>query len=651
MKNAEFSSQIPKSEPQKPIDPSKENPQQPPAESPSEGTLKYSSLISTPFTKFRNVLLQGELLKFYILVKCDKKNVPSAKEVFEQLQIKIEFEPTNISASEKKNNSDSEYVNYLSEYTKSLSDLFSNNLDKIENRNSEYENITYREFNQKDETMLYELFKQIVVPKEYLNKNLIMKIHLVAKENLDFIQEMNALDIYQSGYYNLLDQHKILKTFYKEIQIIRAIELMDIKQTDMTMDTTLIQARLENKTSLINFIDGSLKHSKFILKKKNTVSNASPAPTAASTDSQSNPPTEEKEAPVNQYGININIKEIQILNDETTLDEKSTSNINAIKQYIIKNDKVSLNNINFSLFDVELPIIIRPGEELNLTLKVNKSPYLNEQEEEKLKKKKKISGDDDDEAEGQEEKSIFDIGAANILKTLPSKLKDLGKFQLFNKEKDKEVQNRDELNPMQTLANFNPSNFKIEGQKNYGEEEENKEESNGEEEYNWDTENYNIFFSTPIILKITSDIFYDDLFMCLQVKWTNEVNRFLKVEINYPEKISLHEYFNVSLKCKNISKKEMNLCIEIFDYDGQNENKFETQEFEERGVNRNLPVVISKTKFENFGLFNCNEDKIFNLTFFALKNGFCNLPDFLITDAISGKKFHISNSNKFFVLG
>ena len=42
-------------------------------------------------------------------------------------------------------------------------------------------------------------------------------------------------------------------------------------------------------------------------------------------------------------------------------------------------------------------------------------------------------------------------------------------------------------------------------------------------------ENFKIYFTTPVILNITSDIFFENLFMCLQVKWNNEINRFLKI--------------------------------------------------------------------------------------------------------------------------
>ncbi len=53
--------------------------------------------------------------------------------------------------------------------------------------------------------------------------------------------------------------------------------------------------------------------------------------------------------------------------------------------------------------------------------------------------------------------------------------------------------------------------------------------------------------------------------MTIPIKWHNEITRFLKVEIDIQENISLHEYFNVTLKTKNISNSQMDLYLEICD--------------------------------------------------------------------------------------
>lgn len=132
------------------------------------------------------------------------------------------------------------------------------------------------------------------------------------------------------------------------------------------------------------------------------------------------------------------------------------------------------------------------------------------------------------------------------------------------------------------------------------------------------------------------------------MKWSNEINRFLKIEINIPDEIMLHEYFNISLKLLNISANEMNLSIEINDTFDDIRSNNDTIEFKAKTV-ENMPSIISQTKMQNFGLFNCNEDKVFSLTFLPLKNGFNKLPNFSIFDSISGKKFYIAPTNKIFI--
>jgi hypothetical protein len=72
-----------------------------------------------------------------------------------------------------------------------------------------------------------------------------------------------------------------------------------------------------------------------------------------------------------------------------------------------------------------------------------------------------------------------------------------------------------------------------------------------------------VVLSTPIILDISSYKFYDSLFMSIPVKWHNEITRFLKIEIEIQEEVSLHEYFHVLLKAKNISNNSMDLVLEI----------------------------------------------------------------------------------------
>jgi hypothetical protein len=151
-------------------------------------------------------------------------------------------------------------------------------------------------------------------------------------------------------------------------------------------------------------------------------------------------------------------------------------------------------------------------------------------------------------------------------------------------------------------------------------------------------DNIKIFYITPVLLYISSRMFYEKLFMCLQLKWYQELNRLLKIEIKIPEEIYLYDYFEVRIKIRNISSKAMNLLIEM----KENEDDIYSDiEF--------MPGIISQIKFQSLGMFNCNEDKIIKLNFLSTKLGFNSLPNFAITDTCSNRRFYIVQSNKIFI--
>ena len=137
-------------------------------------------------------------------------------------------------------------------------------------------------------------------------------------------------------------------------------------------------------------------------------------------------------------------------------------------------------------------------------------------------------------------------------------------------------------------------------------------------------------------------MFYEKLFMCLQLKWCQELNRLLKIELSIPEQIFLYEYFEVRVMIRNISNMSMNLLIEM-------------KENEDSGISDKvnnfeyMPALISEIKFQSLGMFNRNEDKIFNLRFLATKLGFTQIPNFAITDTFSNRRFYIVQNNKIFI--
>ena len=155
-------------------------------------------------------------------------------------------------------------------------------------------------------------------------------------------------------------------------------------------------------------------------------------------------------------------------------------------------------------------------------------------------------------------------------------------------------------------------------------------------------ENIKIYYITPVLLYISCNMFYENLFLSLQLKWYQELNRLLKIEIKIPEEINLHEYFEVFVKIRNISSNVMNLLIEMKENEeDMASNKVNNFEY--------MPGIISQIKFQSLGMFNCNEDKIFKLKFLATKYGFNYLPNFSITDTLSSLRFYIVQNNKIFI--
>ena len=180
-------------------------------------------------------------------------------------------------------------------------------------------------------------------------------------------------------------------------------------------------------------------------------------------------------------------------------------------------------------------------------------------------------------------------------------------------------------------------------QKGVGINEVNKTETNTLFSYrDINEDNIKIYYITPVLLYISCDMFYDNLFLCLQLKWYQELNRLLKIEMQIPENIYLYDYFEVSVKIRNISSKPMNLLIETKDDESEMVlNKVNNFEY--------MPGIISQIKFQSLGMFNCNEDKIFKLKFLATKFGFTYLPNFSINDTLSNLRFYIVQTNKIFI--
>jgi hypothetical protein len=62
-----------------------------------------------------------------------------------------------------------------------------------------------------------------------------------------------------------------------------------------------------------------------------------------------------------------------------------------------------------------------------------------------------------------------------------------------------------------------------------------------------------------------------------------------------------------------------------------------------------IPSMLSETKSKDIGVINPSEEKIIDLRFLPLKNGFNNLSNMFVYDKNSNKKFFVVHTNKIYI--
>jgi len=459
-----------------------------------------------------------------------------------------------------------------------------------------------------------------------------MKLDIMLKNENEFIENLSLGEIFNRGIYNESNEFNVIKTLFKEVKIIRPLMISKTKQIDVLPDTSFLQIKIENKTSSVNFIDNNLKNSKFL------------TGDPALTNSR-----------VLNYGISLMIKDIQVLNEETIMDRKTTINLKNLEQNINKESPIiPLNNVHFTLMNKQLPIELKPGEEIVLILKVHKSAYISEKSlgvnstdtntgpnsntleemEFKLANCKPHSSilnhplsssnlNTNSNLFNQDERaSVISVStnyrqfhntrsnignisnmnnySSNNNNSITSKIKIYENSSIYNQDFKLPRRRKNSFSSVSTITtnvnnntvlhNYNYENFANQVHEN-GKELAGELSSTLKSPINNKLEESNIYIdeeiikvilSTPIILDISSDKFYDNLFMTIPIKWHNEISRFLKIEIEFPEKIHLHEYFLIFIKAKNISNNQMDLILEISESSCEllNEGRLETEVFD-----------------------------------------------------------------------
>ena len=644
----------------------------------------FQDLSSCSFKSFRNVLFQGESLRIFIVLKSSKQKSQNITEFFDKIFFKIEFEPNdldknlNINENEEENDNtiDNKEINF--NFYSSNKNTEENNNDR-EINNNEFEEVKNKIYDEESCTEIYEIIKEVIVPENNINYNFLMKINLYLENYNIFSEnkESNILNFYQLGLFDNINNYRYFKIFFKEVKIINALNILNIKQIDPKINTSFIQTKISNYNNSYEFCDTVLKNSKILKNMK----------------------IENEGENKDKKNKNIIINDIRILKYESCFDEIATEEIEFIKEKLIKEKKlINKDDYEISIFNKnKFPYIIGSGEEFHLLFKITKNSYINESinstnkiNKNTTKEKNKqlrlltegeistqdevskiiinsmndsflrssmlfnsrtLSDDKDDDSSDSNPKKknsvmISQSQSKSITEKIQQPILSLGnlikKKITFSdsKEENKRGSNENIENNSLSYKNMDTHNTKIF---------ENEIINESENVLNLDSyfdENFRIYYITPILLELTSDLFYENINMSFNMKWFNEINRYLKIFISIPEHIYINRHFEIKIKIKNISFNPMNLIIQIKD----NETKETPISLKnKKKIIENVPSILSQTKIEHFGLIDCGDEKVYQLKFLPYIKGYCYLPNLTLVDIYSDKSFYIVQNNKLYV--
>ena len=644
----------------------------------------FQDLSSCSFKSFRNVLFQGESLRIFIVLKSSKQKSQNITEFFDKIFFKIEFEPNdldknlNINENEEENDNtiDNKEINF--NFYSSNKNTEENNINR-EINNNEFEEVKNKIYDEESCTEIYEIIKEVIVPENNINYNFLMKINLYLENYNIFSEnkENNILNFYQLGLFDNINNYRYFKIFFKEVKIINALNILNIKQIDPKINTSFIQTKISNYNNSYEFCDTVLKNSKILKNMK----------------------IENEGENKDKKNKNIIINDIRILKYESCFDEIATEEIEFIKEKLIKEKKlINKDDYEISIFNKnKFPYIIGSGEEFNLLFKITKNSYINESinstnkiNKNTTKEKNKqlrlltegeistqdevskiiinsmndsflrssmlfnsrtLSDDKDDDSSDSNPKKknsvmISQSQSKSITEKIQQPILSLGnlikKKITFSdsKEENKRGSNENIENNSLSYKNMDTHNTKIF---------ENEIINESENVLNLDSyfdENFRIYYITPILLELASDLFYENINMSFNMKWFNEINRYLKIFISIPEHIYINRHFEIKIKIKNISFNPMNLIIQIKD----NETKETPISLKnKKKIIENVPSILSQTKIEHFGLIDCGDEKVYQLKFLPYIKGYCYLPNLTLVDIYSDKSFYIVQNNKLYV--
>ena len=528
--------------------------------------------------KFRKIVFQNENLRFFVLLKSEKKIL----KIIEKLNVKIEFK---LIEENDENNNNNNKIN-----EKIIGNFYSNFcMNELILKNKKY---------LKENLLIFEYEIKSIFNENILNKNVNMIISY-EKENFLF-EKINFSELI---FYNeILNKKNIIKKIKKRIKIIQPLKIIKIKQFDINPNLSLINLKLINETLNINFFDFSLKNSNFL----NFIEN--------DFDFEKN----EKIF----FGIDFIIKDILFNKNNTKIDYKMRLNLDNFEEFINKEEIfVPKNFLNFQLLNKNFPIILKAGEEFNISLKKQKN-FLNLSEKIFNYSKKE---------------NVF-----NNIKNLFENNNNNNENNFFSNSSNSMI--KLEKNTEKYMSQNLKSKFKIfpkisKKRKDFLDENFNKKKITKDKKII--TELIKINLESPFLILLNSNKKIENFQFKVILKWKTDIDNKINIKfIILEEKIINFNFFHTKLIFKNLDKKPSEFSL-IF------HNSFEDLKIDNNYLN--LPDLLSEFKNYEIGLINPQKEKELILRFFPIKINYLNFPTFNVIEHLSNKNYFVLFSNKIFV--
>ena len=527
--------------------------------------------------KFRKIVFQNENLRFFVLLKSENKIL----KIIEKLNVKIEFK---LIKENDENNNNNNKIN-----EKIIGNFYSNFcMNKLILKNKKY---------LKENLLIFEYEIKSIFNENILNKNVNMIISY-EKDNFSF----EKIDFSELIFYNeFLNKKNIIKKIKKKIKIIQPLKIIKIKQFDINPNLSLINLKLINETLNINYFDFSLKNSNFL----NFIEN--------DFDFEKN----EKIF----FGIDFIIKDILFNKNNTKIDYKMRLNLDNFEEFINKEEIfVPKNFLNFQLLNKNFPIILKAGEEFNISLKIHKN-FLNLSEKIfNYSKKENVFNNIKNlfENNNNNNENVFSNSSNSMIKLEKNTEKYMSqniksKFKIFPKISKKRKDFLDE--------NYNKKKV-IKDIKKI-------------------TELIKINLESPFLILLNSNKKLENFQFKVILKWKTDIDNKINIKfIILEEKIINFNFFHTKLIFKNLDNKPSEFSL-IF------HNSFEDLKIDNNYLN--LPDLLSEFKNYEIGLINPQKEKELILRFFPIKINYLNFPTFNVIEHLSNKNYFVLFSNKIFV--